>query len=79
MGLPCAHRIQQRLQKNLVLQLEDVHQHWYYSPLIALTMDPLILDPAIAQTRGRPVANKQPSKHRTNRATRARQAISSTR
>jgi hypothetical protein len=79
MGLPCAHQIQQRLRENQVLQLEDVHQHWYYNLRIAFSMDPLVLDPAIAQTRGRPAADVQPPKRKTNRATKARQAISSTR
>jgi MULE transposase domain len=79
MGLPCAHQIEQRLRENQVLQLEDIHQHWYYNPRIVPTMDPLLLDPAIAQTRGRPMANGQPSRYRVNRATKARQTMSSTR
>jgi hypothetical protein len=78
MGLPCAHQIQQRLHENQVLQLEDIHQYWYYNPQIAFSMDPLVLDPAIAQTHGRPAVDVQPPKRKTNRATKARQAISST-
>ena len=53
MGLPCAHEIQALLCENLSSTLEDVHSHWHFLPRALETAQPLILEPAIAETRGR--------------------------
>jgi hypothetical protein len=80
MGLPCAHAIQNRLSENGCLTIDDIHPHWHFLPQTPLTAIPLVLEPAIAQTRGRPNAQTTRS-HRTlsTRASRARLAASSTR
>ena len=80
MGLPCAHQIQELLQQSQVLQLDNIHQHWYLKPQIPVTMQPLVLDPVVAHTRGRPAA---PPKSKNNCLTRVatrstHQAASST-
>jgi hypothetical protein len=80
MGLPCAHKIQERLTENGVLTIEDIHRHWHFSLQLPLTMLPLVLNPAIAEVRGR--SSVQPELHHArpmNRAARSRQAASSTR
>ena len=78
MGLLCAHQIQELLQQNQVFQLDDVHQHWYLKPQTPVTMQPLVLDPVVAQTRGRPTALK-PKNCSFTHAANTRQAASSTR
>jgi MULE transposase domain len=61
MGLPCYHKIWKRQQEIGVIQLEDIHPHWYvirpesgtYSG--PTTLHPLpILNPLPVQGRGRP-------------------------
>jgi hypothetical protein len=79
MGLPCAHRIQERLAIGQVLELQDIHRHWHFLPQVLLVMQPLILDPQITQTRGRPAAAKRSGHRKPNRALQTRQALSSTR
>ncbi|KAG6070004.1 hypothetical protein E4U16_007217 [Claviceps sp. LM84 group G4] len=60
MGLPCKHKISQRLADNLILKLEDIDPHWYFDRKINpgdLIVDrPMpILEPLITVTRrGRP-------------------------
>jgi MULE transposase domain len=73
MGLPCAHTIQSRLHENGYLTIDDIHPHWHFLPRVPSTATPLVLEPAIAQTRGRP--SIQPS----TRMTRTRLIASSTR
>lgn len=47
MGMPCAHDIQDQLQRNDVLQLSDIHQHWYLDPTSIPTTEIVIRDPAL--------------------------------
>lgn len=59
-GLPCSHKIQERLYAGECLLLEDVHLHWrFHRP--PPTADPhaansvlTLRDPEIVRTRGRP-------------------------
>jgi hypothetical protein len=79
MGLPCAHRMQERLQGNGTLMIDDIHPHWHFLLCIPLIIVPLILEPAIAEVRGCP-SGSQPGQPRraSNRAARLRLAASST-
>jgi hypothetical protein len=60
-GLPCYYKIWQRKITTRVIQLEDIHPHWYFSrpergtsPDV-VTLCPLpILNPLPIQGRGRP-------------------------
>ena len=80
MGLPCAHKIKQRLDEGGVLTLENIHPHWHFNPLPRPVLMPLVLEPAIAQTRGRPSTQERESRRRPlNRAARSRQTASTTR
>jgi hypothetical protein len=47
MSMPCAHDIRDRLQKNALLQLSDIHQHWYLDPTSIPTTALVIRDPAL--------------------------------
>ena len=80
MGLPCAHEIQVLLRENRPLTLEEVHPHWYFLPQAPETAQPLVLEPAVAETRGRPAAaSKERRFARRNRAARAWQVTSTLR
>jgi hypothetical protein len=79
MGLPCAHQMQDRFRDNGTLLLADIHAHWYLLPLAPAAAEPLILEPAVAKPRGRPAADQEFRRRPLNRATRAREPISSTR
>ena len=57
MGMPCAHEIQQLLRDNMPLTLQDVHPHWHFLPRDPEVAQPLVLEPTIAETRGRPAAS----------------------
>jgi hypothetical protein len=61
MGLPCYHTIWQKRQANSVIQLEDIHPHWYLvrpdpgTPSGLAISHPLpVLNPLVIQGRGRP-------------------------
>jgi hypothetical protein len=61
MGLPCYHTIWQKKQANSVIQLEDIHPHWYLvrpdpgTPSTLVISHPLpVLNPLVIQGRGRP-------------------------
>jgi hypothetical protein len=55
MGLPCAHKMQERIANNGVLQLNDIHPHWYLLPIASsVVANPIVLEPAIVIGRGRP-------------------------
>jgi hypothetical protein len=79
MGLPCAHEMRSRLADNGTLLLADIHPHWHLLPLIPAVAEPLILEPAIANPRGRPGAPQERAWRPLNRAGRARESLSSTR
>jgi hypothetical protein len=80
MGLPCAHQIQELLKEDRALTLADIHPHWYFHAAPRLEMMPLVLEPAVAQVRGRPSTQEDHTRARPlNRAARTRQALSSTR
>jgi hypothetical protein len=58
-GLPCYHKIWQRKVESGVIQLEDIHPHWYFSrpepstyPWISHPLP--VLNPLPIQGRGRP-------------------------
>ncbi len=56
MGLPCSHRIQERLASNGVLALDDIHCHWHLErPIVPVPIDPrlLVVDPMVIRPRGR--------------------------
>src|SRR4051794_6678019 len=74
MGLPCAHQIEELLQQNQVLQLDDIHPHWHLKPQIPITMQPLVLDPIVACTRGRPTALLKSKSNGSTRAATTRTA-----
>jgi MULE transposase domain len=70
MGLPCSHMIQAKLQDPGNLRLADIHPHWQFiRPIRQVTMEPLVLNPAVVRPKGRPAGS-------TNRP---REAKSSTR
>ena len=74
MGPPCAHEIQVLLRENRPLTLEEVHPHWYFLPRAPEMAQPLVLEPAVAETKGRPAAaSKERCPACLNRAARARQ------
>ena len=79
MGLPCAHQMKDRLNDNGTLLLADIHSHWYLLPLVPAAVEPLILEPAIAQPQGCPAAEQGPCHQPMNRATQTREPLSSTR
>jgi hypothetical protein len=79
MGMPCAHQMRTRLQENGVLLLEDIHRHWYLQLQPILVVEPLVLEPEVAQTRGRPATTVEPTCRPLNRASRGRLPASSTR
>ena len=79
MGLSCAYHIQQILQRNQVLQLEDIYRHWHFNLQAVLTIQPLVLDPPEATTRGRPTSRQSPSTYHQNRAAKVWQTALSTR
>jgi len=58
MGLPCSHRIQERLVNDDVLHPDDIHPHWHLKRAIAplLPIDPRlqVVDPLVICPRGRP-------------------------
>src|SRR5437016_14180842 len=80
MGLPCAYKIQERLNENAVLTLEDIHPHWHFNHLHPAVLLPLILESAIDQVRGRRSIQEQES-HRCplNQVARSRLTASNTR
>jgi hypothetical protein len=80
MGMPCAHQIQALLRENRSLTLEDVHGHWHFLPRTPEVAQPLVLEPAIAETRDQPeAAAKERRRPGLNRAARARQITSTLR
>jgi hypothetical protein len=79
MGMPCAHRMQERLQENGTLMLDDIHWHWHLTPPLIAQVEPLVLEPAIAVTCGRPAAAVQPPQCQPNRVSKARIATSTRR
>jgi hypothetical protein len=79
MGLPCTHIIQIHLHENGMLHLDDVHPHWHFETFTPLLAQPLVLEPAITQTRGRPANQDPPAQRRPNRTALSRRAASSTR
>src|SRR5437667_257168 len=79
MGLPCTHWIQELLRNQTILHLDNIHCHWYLLPLMPITVQPLILEPAVASVCGQPSAESAVPKSRSNRAKKARQAVTSTR
>ena len=56
MGMPCAYEIQLLIRDNIPLTIQDVHGHWHFLPRDPEIAQPLVLEPAIADTRGRPAA-----------------------
>lgn len=57
MGLPCSHKIQERLVNDDVLHIQDIHPHWDLGQAIApLPIDPRldVMDPLPIRPRGRP-------------------------
>ena len=55
MGLPCAHKMQEQIANNGVLQLNDIHPYWYILPITSpIIANPLVLEPAIVVERGQP-------------------------
>jgi hypothetical protein len=80
MGMPCVHQIQVLLKENRSLTLEDVHGHWHFLPRTLEIAQPLVLEPAIAETRGRPAAAARERRcPGLNGAARARQITSTLR
>jgi hypothetical protein len=79
MGMPCAYEIQLRLQENGSLTLEDIHPHWHFLPCVAPIVQPLVLEPVVAETRGRPAAAQERPRKRLNRIARTRQVNSTLR
>jgi hypothetical protein len=73
MGMPCSHEIRIHLDENASLTLEDVHSHWHFLLHAVAAAQPLVLEPAVAEVRGRPSAAKERPQRRPNRATGARQ------
>jgi hypothetical protein len=52
MGLSCAHKIQEQIANNGVLQLNDIHPHWYLLPIASpIIANPLVLELAIVVRR----------------------------
>ena len=79
MGLPCAHKIQARLAETGVLTIDNIHSHWHFNPPPIGQAIPLILEPAMAQVRGRPTTQQDVNQARPlNQAARSRLAASST-
>ena len=63
MGLLCAHQLKQLHDSKEAIQIQHIHRHWHFhSPDQPLSMQPLIRNPEVAITRGRPTANKQPKR-----------------
>jgi hypothetical protein len=55
MGLPCAHKLKELETSGEALQLQHIHPQWYFTrPVRPFTMEPLLRNPPIAVTRGRP-------------------------
>jgi hypothetical protein len=71
MGMPCAHEIRVRLAESGFLTLEDVHPHWHFLPRMPEVAQPLILNPAIAVTQGRPAEARGQPTRRLNCAAKA--------
>jgi hypothetical protein len=65
MGMLCTHHIQRRLAENRVLMIDDIYPHWHFSPRIATTVIPLILDSAVVSIRGRPQKEQRSHTART--------------
>lgn len=63
MGLPCFHKVYQRLQEEGIVLPEDIHDHWWYTrtygsrPNIGRQVLPL-LNPDVVKRKGRPKGAK---------------------
>ena len=67
MGLPCAHKMHERIANNGVLQLDDIHPHWHILPIVSpVIANPLVLEPAIIVGRGRPSLAQSRLRHNTS-------------
>lgn len=55
MGMPCGHLLHQRAESRLLINLNEVHRHWYFSPQDSQSSETPVLNPIPVETgRGRP-------------------------
>jgi hypothetical protein len=59
LSLPCTHKLKELKENGEALQLVHIHQHWYFThPIRPLVIEPLLRNPLVAVTRGRPAASE---------------------
>jgi hypothetical protein len=70
LGLPCQHLIFHRIQSKQLIQLSDIHPHWYIRTVTRRAQINAPFEPAQAKTKGRPRGSDNLAKSITSRSTR---------